>query len=99
MVRPDLLGGEAEHVAQRPVDLQDRAVDVGDADADDRVGEHRLEPGLAGPPGLLGGDPGRERRRADPFLLGAGPVLQGLRVTGGQRPHQVGQPAAAGRRR
>ena len=80
----DFRGGEAQHVAQRPVDLHDRPVDLGDGDADDRVGEHRFQPCLAVPPGLLGGDPGRERGRRDLLLLGAGAILQALRVTGGQ---------------
>ena len=99
----ELLGGVAEHLAQRAVDLQDGAVDVADADADHRLGEHRREAGLAGPPRLLGRDPGGERRRADPLLLGPGPVLQRLRRT--RRPRApstaasargAGSPAAAG---
>ena len=90
--RPELLGGETEHVAQRAVDLQDGAVDVADTDADHRVGEHRLEPCLAVPPGLFGRGPRGERRRTDPFLLGQRPIPQRLRIPGGQRADDLGQP-------
>ena len=93
----DFRGGEAQHLAQGPVDLQDRPVDLGDGDPDDRLGEHRLQPGLAVPPGLLGRDPGRERGRGDLLLLGAGAVLQALRVARRQLTQHFRQPAGAAR--
>jgi hypothetical protein len=86
----DRRGAVPEHGAERPVDLDDLAVAGDDRDADGRVGEERAEAGLAGPACLLGGGAGGEGGRGDPFLLGAGALLQGGRVPGGQRGEDSG---------
>lgn len=83
----------AEHAGEGLVDLQDVAVEVGDADADRRPVEDRAEAALGGVQGDLGGAAGGERGAGDGLLLGAGPLAQGLRVAGG---HGVLEPGAAG---
>jgi hypothetical protein len=78
-----VLPGVAEHLAEPLVGLQDAPVDRPDADPDGGRGEHRGEPALAGPPGVLGLLPGGERGGDDLLLLVAGEVAQRVGVPGG----------------
>ncbi len=83
----------AEHAGEGLVDLQEVAVEVGDADADGGPVEDRAEAALGGVQGDLGGGAGGERGAGDGLLLGEGPLAQGLGVAGG---HAVLEPGAAG---
>ena len=88
--RPDravrqLLGRAAEDLAHRPVEIDDAPLRVGEPDPDQRVGEHGLEAGLAGPSRLLGRGARGERRRGDLLLFLARAFLQRPGVAGGDR--------------
>jgi hypothetical protein len=84
----ELLGGVAEHRAQRGVDVDDAALHVAQADPDRGLVEHRAESGLTRVQGLLGVVAGREHRATDGLLLVERAVAQGGRVAGGQRPRE-----------
>ncbi len=93
LVAADVVLETAEHLGEGVVDLQDVAVQVGDADADGRVLEDRAEACLGGVQGLFGVRAGGQRRAGDGLLLGERALAQGRREAGGQR---VLDPGAAG---
>ncbi len=87
-----VLSRQAEHAAERAVDLEDVAFEVGDADPYGRAFEDRAEPGLGGVQGLRDHSLRLQRGLGDGLLLGQRAPAQGLGEAGR---HGVLEPRAA----
>jgi hypothetical protein len=84
-----------EHVGQRLVDVENLAVEVGQADADRGVGEDGTEPRLAGPQRQLGVLLRDQHRLPDGLLLVQGAAAQRVGVPGGECTLEAREPRRA----